>query len=44
LDSFDKVKTNFSLPGLGKLVVKNRVNRRFKNDKTNGETESKTAV
>ena len=40
LTSFDKVKTNFLLPGFGKLVVKNKKNRRF----NNGKIESQSNV
>lgn len=29
LDSFDKIKTNFLIPGLGKLVVRNKKHRKY---------------
>jgi nucleoid DNA-binding protein len=33
LDSLEGVKTNFSLPGFGKLAVKNKLNRSKLNEK-----------
>jgi hypothetical protein len=31
LVTFNKVKTNFTLPGLGKLIIKNKTDRRLRN-------------
>jgi len=33
LKTFDKIKTNFVIPGFGKLVVKNKVNRKIYEEK-----------
>lgn len=33
LESFKEVKTNFMIPGFGKLVVKNKGKNRLKNEK-----------